>query len=149
VPVGSGSRSVDDQPVAGSLQLCDDDAVSALSPRASSQYPESAGLAAGTATADVHASRREQSSATVADILRCGAPQLLGNGSSTRLPLYAELRDESDCMIWDGPVGEDFDTWDLKTLIESAKERGLQPSSPLQLHPAGFATDEANLVGSF
>jgi len=52
-------------------------------------------------------------------------------------------------MIWDGLVGEDFDAWDLKTLIESAKEPGVQPSSPLQSHLAGFATDEAYLVGSF
>jgi hypothetical protein len=52
-------------------------------------------------------------------------------------------------MIWDGLVGEDFDACAPKPLIESAKEPGVQPSSPLQSHLTGFATDEAYLVGSF
>lgn len=134
---GGGSRSVNDQSVVGSFELCDDDALSALSPRASSQCAESAGLAAGTATADVHAAQGEH------------WRRLLENGSSTSLRLYGALGDESDCMFWDGLVGEDFNALELKTLIESAKERGVQSSSPLQSHRAGFATDEGYLVGSF
>jgi len=49
-------------------------------------------------------------------------------------------------LFWDGLVGEDFNALELKTLIESAKERGVQSSSPLQSHRAGFATDEGYLV---
>jgi hypothetical protein len=49
-------------------------------------------------------------------------------------------------MNWDGLVVEGFNGWNLETFIESAKERGVQPSSPLPLHLAGFAADEASLV---
>jgi len=74
-----------------SLQLYDDDALSALSPGASSQCTESAGLVAGAAIADVHAAggkRPAQSAAanfSVADILRWGAPQATGLNTPARV----------------------------------------------------------------
>ena len=75
--------------------------------------------------------------------------EVLGYGSAAAPCWYAELRDESDRIYWDGVMGEGFNAWYLEWLIESAKENEPKPAPPLQLHLPGFATAVESLLDSF
>ena len=75
--------------------------------------------------------------------------EVLGYGSAAAPCWYAELRDESDRIFWDGAMGEGFNAWYLETLIESAKAKEPEPARPIQLHLRGFATAEGSLLDSF
>jgi hypothetical protein len=74
---------------------------------------------------------------------------LLGYGSSASPPWYADIRDESDRIFWDGLMGEGFNAWYLETLIESAKEAEVQPPQLIQLHLPGCAPPDPYLLNSF
>ncbi len=66
--------------------------------------------------------------------------ELLGYGSSASPPWYADLRDESDRIFWDGLMGEGFNAWYLETPHRKCKGSGSPTATTHPTAPPRFCT---------